>query len=595
MDLIEIGENQRGHTRCQPSEADTFTPDNVKKCEKYVRNIQRRLDKAVANDDSPKIRWYSHLLAKRSRASKVIAVHQICEVNKGRHTAGVDGVAMPKDRKERLPLMIELLNSINIDKKPSPIRRVPIPKPNGGTRPLGIPTIADRINQDIIRRSIEPIVEYYFLPCSHGFRPKRRCQDAIEDLFTKLSRRNSARWVIEGDIKGCFDHINHDHIISTLTQWQTPERICRIIKRMLKANIVWNEEIINSDSGTPQGGVISPMLANVALTCLDKEILDRYGKRKSDSDVNRIVRYADDFIIVTWSKDEAEEVKTFLKGYLKTQIGVELSDKKTHITEINRGFDFLGFNFRKLGRQDNEKLYITPSKDSVKRILKRLKEKFNQMRNSTAEALIQTINPIISGWGNYYRFVNSKFTYSTIGNKIWEMTWRWVRRKHPKSPKRKVAEMYYRMTGNNKWVFQSEKGYSLASLKNIPIKRYIKVKSDKRVYNVNDRKYWEKREYVNAKNSIYGSPTLTILFNAQRGKCEWCGKSITKEQIETKVIDKHHIKPRSEGGTDKLGNLQLLHTECHKTLHNNYSRKEMAKLANNGINYLRLLKPQSSY
>ena len=323
---------------CQTAGLDIFSKGSLSECEGYVRGVQRKLDRAVANDDKSRIRGYVRCLNK-SKAVKILAIHRVCEVNSGRHTAGIDGMAMPKDKKERRRLMISLISEINIKQKPSPIRRVYIPKPNGDVRPLGIPTIMDRIIQEIIRVSIEPICEYHFLPCSYGFHPKRSCQDAVMDLFTKLSQKNSRRWIVEGDIKGCFDHIKHTHIISTLWEWDIPNNVITIIENMLKAGVMKELTFSPSDEGTPQGGIISPILSNVALTYLDETIRDRYtfGQKRT----NPLVRYADDFVIIAKNEEQAQEIKSYIGLELKNRIGVELSDDKTHITEISDGFDFL--------------------------------------------------------------------------------------------------------------------------------------------------------------------------------------------------------------------------------------------------------------
>ena len=319
---------------CQTSGYEhTFTPENISACEKYVRSIQRRLDKAVANGDKTRIRWYTHILMKKSRASKVLSIHRVCSMNDGKHTAGVDGIAMPKEREQRERMKYQILQTMKVDSEPQPIRRTYIPKPNGDTRPLGIPTIYDRINQDIIRQAIEPICEYHFLPCSYGFRPKRSCHDAIADIFLKYAQKGCQRWTVEGDIKGCFDNISHDSITSTLNEWYIPTSITNIIEKMLKSDIMKDMELTPSPVGTPQGGVISPMLANVALTSLDNEILRNYATRKG---MNPIVRYADDFIVIAESKEKAQTIKEHIKPFLYKTAGLELSDEKTHITEISK-------------------------------------------------------------------------------------------------------------------------------------------------------------------------------------------------------------------------------------------------------------------
>ena len=538
----------------------TFTPENISACEKYVRSIQRRLDKAVANGDKTRIRWYTHILMKKSRASKVLSIHRVCSVNDGKHTAGVDGIAMPKEREQRERMKYQILQTMKVDSEPQPIRRVYIPKPNGDTRPLGIPTIYDRINQDIIRQAIEPICEYHFLPCSYGFRPKRSCQDAIQDIFHKLSQKGSRRWIVEGDIKGCFDNISHDLINLTLNEWYVPKPITNIINKMLKANIMENTELTPSPIGTPQGGVISPMLANVALVSLDNEIASGYSTGKG---MNPIVRYADDFIVVAESKEKAQSIKEHIKTFLYKTAGLELSDEKTHITEISKGFDFLGFNIRKY----NGKLLIKPSKESVERVKQKIAETIKHYQDATMDTLIHRLNPITIGWGNYYRHFVSKHTYNVIKQYTWDKVWQWTKKKHPTRSVKYRVSRYIKSIKEGKWdYYDKETGITLLPMHSILIVRFVKVKSDKRVYDANAIKYWENREYVNAKNSINGSPTLTKLFEAQRGKCEYCKQPITESDVKDTAIHKHHMKPRSEGGTWKLSNLRLLHADCHTSL-----------------------------
>ena len=589
MDFTTTDENQVN--TCQTSGHDTFSHENIHACEEYVRSIQRRLDRAVANDDRPKIRWYTHILAKKSRASKILAVHRICHVNAGRNTAGVDGVAMPKDRKERIPMMMEMIHSINIEASPKPIKRVFIPKPNGKLRPLGIPTLSDRINQEIIRQAIEPICEYHFQTCSYGFRPKRSCHDAIADLFNKLAKSQSKRWVIEGDIKGCFDHIKHDHIISTLKQWHIPNTATRIIEGFLKADIMTELMLSQSEEGTPQGGVISPMLANVALTCLDEEMRDKYGRTNNSYYRNSpMVRYADDFVIVAKTKADAENIKSHIKVSLKEKVGLSLSDEKTRITEISKGFDFLGFNLRKYGKPDT--LLIKPSKEKVLQTKRKIKAIFCEFSDETPDLLIRKLSQITIGWSNYYRHVVSRSTFKSIDEYIWALTRRWIMRRHPHKRVNYWRRKYITRVRNDNWILYDERTQAkLSKLAWTPIKRFIKVRQDKRVYDVNAREYWEKREHLNVKGMFTASPTISSLYRQQRGRCRYCKRPITETQVKESAIHKHHLKPRSEGGDWKLSNLRLLHADCHNTLHGTFSRKEMADLINKGIDYLRLMKP----
>ena len=575
---------------CQTAGLDMFCKANRDSCLKYVQGVQRRLDRAVADGDKTKIRGYVRCLNK-SRAVKILAIFRVCDENSGRHTAGIDGFAMPTDRKERRKLMESLIDEIDINKKPSPIRRAYIPKPNGDQRPLGIPTIMDRIIQEIIRISIEPICEYHFLPCSYGFRPKRSCQDAIQDLFTKLSQKTGRRWIVEGDIKSCFDHIDHRHILNTLFKWEIPKNIVRTIEKMLKAGIMENQRISPSEEGTPQGGIISPMLANVALTMLDERFKERFGyKRKKE--VNPMVRYADDFVLLAKSEEQAEDMKSYVGNLLELEIGVKLSDEKTQITEITNGFDFLGFNIRKHKNGTVKKLLTIPSKANVEEVINNLRRTFDfaYEHGCRIDTLLNLVNPIIRGWANYYRHFVAKRAFRRISNKVWGMTARFIRRKYPNTIKSKWSELFFTSVNGDRWILHDRNtGATLIKMATIPITRYIKVRSVKRVYDSKATEYWDKREISKTRNKIYQAPIMEKLFKSQKGRCAYC-KQIFDEDLS--ATHKHHLRPRSEGGDWKLGNLRLLHSECHTSLHSLFSRKDMSRYISNGIDYLKLLKPQ---
>jgi RNA-directed DNA polymerase len=351
---------------------------------------------------------------------------------------------------------------------------------------------------------------------------------------------------------------------------------------MLKSDIMKDMELTPSPAGTPQGGVISPMLANVALTSLDNEIKRKYATRKG---MNPIVRYADDFVITAISRNHAEHIKSHIKAFLKAEIGLQLSDEKTHITEISEGFNFLGFNYRKYG----EKLLIKPAKDNVLKVRRNIRETFKT--TDSLVGLISKLNPIITGWGNYYRHVISKSIFGIIDQEVYEMTMTWLRNKHGRKSAIQMRR-YFRTVGKDTINLHDEDtGITLLKMKKIPIKRFVKVKDGMRVYDSNAIEYWKKREYTNARNSIYGSYNLTTLFRQQKGRCGYCSQPITDEQVREATIHTHHLRPRSEGGDDKLGNLKLVHAKCHISLHSQVSRNDMARYISNGIDYLRLIKP----
>lgn len=585
----------------QPVGVDTFSAENIRNCEQYVLSVQRELDKVVANNDKKGIRETFDLLAKRSNAVKVLATWRITQRNQGKITAGVDGVALPKkDRQRQNQFRLTLLESIEIGKCPDPIRRVNIPKTFGGKRPLGIPTLSDRIIQDILRTALEPIVEYHFSDNSYGFRPKRSCQDAQAHLYNKLAKTNQPQFILEGDIKGCFDNINHEHIVNQLIEWQVPEWAIRTITKILKSDIFHNGEVYDSERGTPQGGVISPLLANVALTAFDNYCV-RYGRYS-----NPIVRYADDFVIVCKSEKQAKSIKSEIADFLHTKIGLTLSEEKTKITHIKKGFDFLGFNFRKYrkgGRRrkptllnpkpENDiseyKLLIKPQKEKLLAFLRECRKALKENKTAKQSTIIHILNPKLIGWGMYYRHVVSKDTFNKIDHEMWWKLLCWSKRRHNNKSMKWIISKYFSGTYNKQQkVFKDvDTNSDIFLLSYIPIKRFVMVKTGMRVYNKdpNTIEYWNKREYTNAYNQIL-SVKMRRLYNKQKGNCPYCDGQLHFQESVENELHVHHLNPRSFKGSESYSNLRLLHDECHRELHATIPRKVMYELSDKDIDYI---------
>ena len=567
-----------------------FCAENIRNCERYVFSIQQRLDKAVATNNVRRIRHIFDLLTKRSFAVKVLAVYHITKRNKGKNTAGVDGIVIPKgDATEANRIAMRLLNAIDVKSKPNAIRRAFIPKTNGKKRPLGIPTLRDRINQEILRIALEPIVEYHSHDHSFGFRPKRSCQDAIELLHTKTARKTSPRYIVEGDIKGCFDNISHKHITKTLTTWRVPSQAVNVINSMLKAGIFHNGEVYDSETGTPQGGVISPLLANVALTALDDFIENNHSWKNNGHTTNPLVRYADDFVIVCKSKLDAVEIKQSIKNFLDKEIGLTLSDEKTRITHIYKAFDFLGFTIRKYPKYKNKPcvnpadyvLLIKPQKEKIQNVLRECHKVISENKTATQSAVVCLLNPKIVGWANYYRYVISSKIFKKIDYILWQSLLNWAKRRHPQKSMAWIIQKYYTRRNKGRTLYfrtKKENGTKLQEMQHaFSKKRFVKVKSGTRVYNADHAKYWEKREYLKSYYRLFVK-WIRDLFEKQNGTCPYCKSQITEANVVNSEMHVHHMLPRTLGGTESYSNLRLLHSECHIDLHKRLSREEMAEI-----------------
>lgn len=507
----------------------------------HVRRLQARIAKAAKEQDWRRLKRLQQLLI-HSTAAKAVAVRRVTE-NQGRKTTGVDGITWSTPAEKRRAM--DTLETRGY--RPKPLRRIHIPKANGGKRPLGIPTMKDRAMQALHWLALDPVAETLGDRNSYGFRSGRSTADAIAQCHNALSRAHSPQWVLEGDIKGCFDNISHDWLLRNVPMDR------RVLSKWLKAGYMEGRRLFPTDAGTPQGGIISPCLANLTLDGMER-LLDRLPRRAK---VN-FIRYADDFVVTADSKELLEtRVKPLIAEFLAER-GLSLSETKTKITKVSDGFDFLGWNVRR----HKSFLRMSPSKRNTAAFYEKVRSRLRELRGARQDDVVFALNPVIAGWGNYHRVVHASRPFTRMDHQIFRALWRWALRRHPNKGQRWIKQRYFRSNGSRDWLFRTDT-HRLVLLAKIPPVKYVKVRADANPYDPEYEAYFDERLTRRMKASLMGRRKLMWLWTKQGGTCPHCGAKITK----TTGWHVHHKVWRVFGGSDKLSNLALVHPTCHAQLH----------------------------
>jgi RNA-directed DNA polymerase len=522
-----------------------------------VRRLQARIVKATQAGRWGKVRALQRLLT-HAFSAKVIVVKRVTE-NQGKRTPGVDGVLW--ETPETKAQAVATLRQHGY--RTQPLRRVYIAKSGGrGKRPLSIPCMHDRAMQALSLLALDPIAETLADPNSYGFRLERSTADAIDQCHRVLSQRWSAPWILEGDIRACFDSFSHDWLVAHIPMDHA------ILRQWLQAGFIDQHVLYPTEAGVPQGGVASPVIMNLALNGMERHIKEAFppSHRGIRTKVH-VIKFADDFIVTGPSKTcLAEEVQPLVEQFLAAR-GLTLSPEKTRITHIEDGFDFLGTHVRKY----RGKLLCTPAKKNVHAFLETIRGIVKDHKHATTGNLIMQLHPVIRGWAQYHQHGASTRTFARVDHQIFPLLWQGARRRHPHKARQWIREKYCRSEGENHWVFfghvtgakGTQQDVRLFRASSVPLRRHTKIKGEANPYDPQWEPYFEARQGVRMARHLRGRRALLRLWTEQDGLCGVCHQRIT----HLTGWHSHHLVWRTHGGSDHAQNRVLLHPNCHAQVH----------------------------